>query len=177
MIETVQAIRRHVVVQAAQRRAFEVFTAEMTSWWPADHHIGSAPIEEIIIEPHEGGRWYTRHQDGTETSTGYVAAWEPYDRVVLTWQIGADWKYDPKLRTSVHLRFIPEGPTGPGWSWSTATWRPTGPRRIACARYTRSRAHGTPHCALTRRSWTAADGPAFPSLGRSGIQLRSYGAA
>jgi Activator of Hsp90 ATPase homolog 1-like protein len=110
MIETVQAIRRHVVVQAGQRRAFEVFTEEMTSWWPADHHIGSTPIEEIIIEPHEGGRWYTRHQDGTETSTGYVAAWEPYDRVILTWQIGADWKYDPKLRTSVHLRFIPEGP-------------------------------------------------------------------
>jgi uncharacterized protein YndB with AHSA1/START domain len=109
MIETAEAIRRHVVVTAGQRRAFQVFTAEMTSWWPPHHHIGTSPIEEIVIEPHEGGRWYTRHQDGTETSTGYVAAWEPYHRLILTWQIGADWKYDPKLITSVELRFIPEG--------------------------------------------------------------------
>jgi len=110
MMETIEAIRRQMVVNAPQRRAFEVFTAEMTSWWPPEHHIGSAPIEEIIIEPHEGGRWYTRHVDGSETSTGYVAAWEPFDRVVLTWQIGADWKYDPKLRTTVELRFIGEAP-------------------------------------------------------------------
>lgn len=110
MIETIEAIRRQVVVKAGQQRAFEVFTAEMTSWWPPEHHIGSAPIEEIIVEPREGGRWYTRHLDGSETSTGYVAAWEPYDRVILTWQIGADWKYDPKLLTTVELRFIPDGP-------------------------------------------------------------------
>jgi hypothetical protein len=29
---------------------------------------------------------------------------------VLTWQIGADWTYDPKLITSVELRFMAEGP-------------------------------------------------------------------
>ncbi|MGI8713178.1 MAG: SRPBCC family protein [Solirubrobacteraceae bacterium] len=110
MIETIEAIRREVVVAATQQRAFEVFTGEMTSWWPADHHIGSAPIQEIVIEPREGGRCYTRHQDGTESSTGYVRAWEPYDRFVFTWQIGADWKYDPKLLTTVQLRFIAEGP-------------------------------------------------------------------
>jgi hypothetical protein len=110
MMETIEAVRRHVVVGASQQRAFEVFTAEMTSWWPAEHHIGSTPIDEIVIEPREGGRWYTRHQDGAEISTGYVAAWEPYDRVVLTWQIGAAWKYDPRLITTVALRFVAEGP-------------------------------------------------------------------
>lgn len=39
-----------------------------------------------------------------------MTAWEPYYRLALTWQIGADWKYDPKLRTTVQLRFLPEGP-------------------------------------------------------------------
>jgi hypothetical protein len=29
---------------------------------------------------------------------------------VLTWQIGADWTYDPKLITSVELRFLAEAP-------------------------------------------------------------------
>lgn len=110
-IQSIEAIRREVVVSASQRHAFEVFTARMTDWWPSDHHIGSAPIEEIIIEPREGGRWYTRHADGSETSTGYVRAWEPYERVALTWQIGPDWRYDPKLVTTVELRFIEEGST------------------------------------------------------------------
>ncbi len=110
MIQTLEPVRRQIVVRASQRRAFEVFTREMTSWWPKEHHIGSAPIEEIVIEPHEGGRWYTRHQDGTETSTGFVQVWEPYDRLVLTWQISADWKYDVSLVTPIELRFVAEGP-------------------------------------------------------------------
>ena len=110
MIGTIDSVRRQVVVETSQERAFEVFTAGMTSWWPPEHHIGSAPIEEIVIEPREGGRWYTRHTDGSETSTGFVSTWEPPERLVLTWQIGADWTYDPKLITSVELRFVAEGP-------------------------------------------------------------------
>lgn len=110
MIQTLESIRRDVVVATSQGRAFELFTAGMTSWWPPAHHIGSAPIEEILIEPREGGRWYTRHTDGSETSTGFVTAWDPPERLVLTWQIGADWTYDPKLITTVELRFLPEAP-------------------------------------------------------------------
>lgn len=110
MIETVESIRREIVVDAGPQRAFEVFTADMTSWWPPAYHIGSAPIEEIVIEPRAGGRWFTRHQDGTETSTGYVSAWEPPGRLVITWQVGADWKYHEDLVTSVEVRFVAEGP-------------------------------------------------------------------
>ncbi len=73
----VEAVRREVVVEVGQAAAFEIFTADMTSWWPAHHHIGSAPIQEIVIEPRVGGRWFTRHEDGTETDTGVVTAWEP----------------------------------------------------------------------------------------------------
>jgi uncharacterized protein YndB with AHSA1/START domain len=68
------------------------------------------PIEQIVIEPHEGGRWYTRHEDGSQTHTGYVASWEPPDRVVITWQIGADWRYDPELVTTIEVRFEAQGP-------------------------------------------------------------------
>ncbi len=109
MIETTEAVRREVVVDVAPARAFELFTADMTSWWPAAHHIGSAPIERIIIEPRSGGRWYTRHEDGTETSTGVVVAWDPPGRFVVTWQIGADWAYHDDLVTTIEVRFQPEG--------------------------------------------------------------------
>ena len=110
MIQAVESIRREIVVPVSAGRAFAVFTADMTSWWPSDHHIGSAPIEEIVIEPHEGGRWYTRHTDGSETSTGHVVAWEPGERLVITWQIGADWKYHAQLVTTIEVRFVEEAP-------------------------------------------------------------------
>ena len=110
MIQAVESVRREIVVPVSAERAFAVFTDGMTSWWPAEHHIGSAPIQEIVIEPHEGGRWYTRHTDGSETSTGHVVAWEPGERLVITWQIGADWKYHVDLVTTVEVRFVAEAP-------------------------------------------------------------------
>ena len=106
----VEAVRREIVVEVGQAAAFEIFTADITSWWPPAHHIGSAPIQEILIEPRVGGRWFTRHEDGTETDTGVVTVWEPPGLVVVTWQIGADWTFHPDLVTSVAVRFEPEGP-------------------------------------------------------------------
>lgn len=110
MIETMPAIRREVVVGADPADAFRIFTADMTSWWPPAHHIGSAPIAEIVVEPRAGGRWFTRHTDGTETSTGVVEAWEPPGHLALTWQIGADWRFHDDFVTVVDLTFRPEGP-------------------------------------------------------------------
>jgi uncharacterized protein YndB with AHSA1/START domain len=110
MIDQVESVRREVVVPASAQRAFDVFTAGISDWWPSEHHIGSAPIEEVIIEPREGGRWYTRHEDGSETSTGYVLVWEPPERLVITWQISAEWRYDPKLVTTIEVRFVAEAP-------------------------------------------------------------------
>ncbi len=105
----VEAVRREVVVEVGQAAAFEIFTADMTSWWPAHHHIGSAPIQEIVIEPRVGGRWFTRHEDGTETDTGVVTAWEPPGLFGVTWQIGADWKFHPDFVTTITVRFVSEG--------------------------------------------------------------------
>jgi uncharacterized protein YndB with AHSA1/START domain len=109
MIQAIEAIRRQVTVPLGQAAAFDLFTARMTDWWPSDHHIGSAPIAEIVVEPREGGRWFTRHEDGSETATGYVALWDPPHRLAITWQIGADWKYDPNLVTTVEVGFVAEG--------------------------------------------------------------------
>jgi uncharacterized protein YndB with AHSA1/START domain len=39
-----------------------------------------------------------------------VVAWEPPERLVVTWQISADWKFDPSLVTTVEVRFEDEGP-------------------------------------------------------------------
>lgn len=107
------AVRRSVVVETSPERAFFVFTQGMTSWWPIDSHsIGDRPMAEAVIEPRTGGRWYERADDGTECEWGRVLAWEPPGRVVLAWQISADWKADPEIHTEVEVRFTPEE-TGP----------------------------------------------------------------
>jgi hypothetical protein len=110
MTRAIPAIRREVTVGVGRARAFEIFTADMTSWWPPAHHIGAAPIAEIVVEPRAGGRWFTRHEDGSETSTGVVTVWEPPERVTVTWQIGADWRYHDDLVTTVEVRFTELGP-------------------------------------------------------------------
>jgi hypothetical protein len=71
MMETVEAVRREVVVGVGRERAFEIFTAEMTSWWPSAHHIGSAPIERIVIEPRtrRDGSWSPGRSAATGSTT------------------------------------------------------------------------------------------------------------
>jgi uncharacterized protein YndB with AHSA1/START domain len=105
--ETIDPVRLSVTVELDQQRCFELFTGEMTSWWPATHHIGDAPIETIVVEPFVGGRWYTRHTDGSETDTGVVTAWDPPRAFTVTWQIGADWAFHDDLLTTVEVRFTP----------------------------------------------------------------------
>jgi uncharacterized protein YndB with AHSA1/START domain len=104
------AVRQSAVVAVPPARAFTVFTERMSSWWPLETHtIGAAPAAAAVIEPREGGRWYERAEDGTECDWGRVLAWEPPHRVVLSWQISADWRADADLHTEVEVRFEPEG--------------------------------------------------------------------
>jgi uncharacterized protein YndB with AHSA1/START domain len=105
------AVARSIVVEAPQARAFDVFV-DMTAWWPlATHTIGAAPARASIVEPYVGGRWYDIDRNGDETTIGRVVAYEPPHRVVLTWGISHDWKYDPNLRTEIEVQFIPESAT------------------------------------------------------------------
>jgi hypothetical protein len=102
-------VRKQLVVKASQSRAFAVFTAEMSRWWPATHSILKSPLKECIVEPRVGGRWYTVGEDGSSCQTGYVIAWQPPEALVLAWQINAEWQFDPDLLTEVEARFIAEG--------------------------------------------------------------------
>jgi hypothetical protein len=109
-VETEVDVRRSVSVPLSPERAFELFTARMTEFWPAEHSIGTSAIAEVVVEPRVGGRWYERGVDGAECDWGRVAEWEPPDKVVLLWQIGANWKFDPDLTTEVELTFTAEEP-------------------------------------------------------------------
>lgn len=104
-------VRKEITVEASQARAFDVFTREHGAWWPlATHHIGSAAAEAAIIEPHTGGRWFERAADGSECDWGRVLVWDPPGRLVLAWEISADWKHDESINTEVEVRFVSLGP-------------------------------------------------------------------
>lgn len=103
-------VRREITVAVPRARAFEVFCDQMGSWWPLEgKSIGTVKAETAVLEPRAGGRWFERGVDGSECDWGRVVAYEPPERLVLDWQIGADWRYDADLHTEVEVRFLPEG--------------------------------------------------------------------
>ena len=94
-MSTIPPVVRTVTVAAPVDLAFTVFTKSLNSWWPPSHRIGAAEIAEAVLECRPGGRWYERGVDGTECDWGRVLVWEPPHRLVLTWQITGEWRYDP----------------------------------------------------------------------------------
>jgi glutathione S-transferase len=103
-------VRKAVSVLATPQKAFEVFTAGIDRWWPKTWGIGRAPVRESLIEPFVGGRWYTRHTDGTDVVVGHVLIWQPAERFVCTWEISSEWKPDARvaLTSEVEVRFVAE---------------------------------------------------------------------
>ncbi len=103
-------VRKSVVVEATPAQAFAVFTSGINRWWPKGHGIGTTPLKESVIEPFVGGRWYSRHEDGSDVTIGHVRVWEPAARMIVSWEISADWKPDPRAAVSseVEVRFTAE---------------------------------------------------------------------
>ncbi len=106
---TIAPVRKTIRVSASPARAFEIFTAGMSRWWPPTHTILKVAPKDYILEPRVGGRWYQVGIDGSECETGKVLVWEPPGRLVLAWQITPEWTFDPDLITEVELRFVAEG--------------------------------------------------------------------
>lgn len=105
------SVRQSVTVAAPPHRAFHVFTADFDSWWPRTHHIGKSPMTKAIIEGRVGGRCYSQQEDGTACPWGQVLVWEPPHRLVIAWQITAQWGFEPDLAhaSEVEVRFVDAG--------------------------------------------------------------------
>jgi uncharacterized protein YndB with AHSA1/START domain len=102
-----------ITVDAPIERTFSVFTADIGSWWPAEHHILQAELAEMIFEPREGGHIYDRGVDGSVCEWSRVLVYEPPTRVVFTWDISMQWQIetDASRTSEVEVRFIAETPT------------------------------------------------------------------
>jgi uncharacterized protein YndB with AHSA1/START domain len=103
-------VRKSVRVKAPVARAFDVFTSGLTRWWPLDHGVGKKPIQKVLMEPRLGGRWLEIAEDGTQTPVATITLWEPPHRLVMLWQISAQWKPDVAMKSEVDVRFTADGP-------------------------------------------------------------------
>lgn len=105
----VAPVCKTIIVQVPPDRAFEVFTRNMSRWWLKDYSINrGSPIKDVVIEPRVDGRWYEVGEDGSSCDWGKVVVWDPPARLVLTWQIAPDFRFDPDLVTELDVRFTAE---------------------------------------------------------------------
>lgn len=91
----VEPIRRSVTVRCAPERAFEVFTTEMTTWWPhASHSRAAMEFDDdpglittsIEFQGRVGGQVLEHMSDGRSLPWAEITVWEPPRRFVMAWR-------------------------------------------------------------------------------------------
>jgi uncharacterized protein YndB with AHSA1/START domain len=105
-------VRSSIVVDAPIERAFAVFTADIASWWPPEHHILQAELDSMVFEPRVGGSIVDRGVDGSECRWARVLVHTPPHRVVFSWDVGLERQVetDPGRTSEVEVDFSPVGP-------------------------------------------------------------------
>lgn len=94
-------ISRSVTLACPPDYAFEVFTTQASTWWPASRrHTGDA-ASEIVISAE--GPFFEIAPDGRRAELGFVRAWEPPRRIVLDFYPGTD----PEHPTEAVITFVP----------------------------------------------------------------------
>ena len=109
---TATSVQTSIVVDAPVDEAFSVFTEGIATWWPHEYNLLDVEIAERVFEPRVGGQVYDRGVDGSECHWARVLAYEPPDRVVISWDIDPRWQIesDPDKTSEVEILFTAESP-------------------------------------------------------------------
>jgi uncharacterized protein YndB with AHSA1/START domain len=78
-------IERDLVVAAGAERAFAAWTDDLASWWPFETHSVYGPGSTAAFRD---GVLLETGPDGSTCSWGEVLAWEPGERLAMTWHPG-----------------------------------------------------------------------------------------
>ncbi len=108
-----EPIRVAATVPLPADQAFPAF-ADLARWWPRQYTWAADTLEDIGLEPREGGLCYERGPHGFTCHWGRVLAWEPPTRLLITWQIAPDRvpQPNPAKASEVEVRFRPADPSG-----------------------------------------------------------------
>jgi uncharacterized protein YciI len=94
-------IRRQVLVEAGPELAFEVFTAEIGSWWPVG--TGHSVYGEGSGVAFRSGQLVETGAGGGEAVWGTVLDWDPPRGFRMSWHPGSD----PEKASEVEVSFWP----------------------------------------------------------------------
>jgi uncharacterized protein YndB with AHSA1/START domain len=115
-------IRKSIKVERPPELSFKTFCEEIGQWWPKGPSFEDKPLSNMIIENRVGGRFYEKHDDGSEYEIGRVTTYQPPSIVAFTWR-APSWD----VVTQVQVRFIAEGSgtrvelEHSGWEQAAAT--------------------------------------------------------
>jgi uncharacterized protein YndB with AHSA1/START domain len=103
-----EPIRVAATVPLPADQAFTAF-ADLARWWPHEYTWAADTLEDIGLEPREGGLCYERGPHGFTCHWGRVLAWEPSTRLLFAWQITPDRvpQPNPAKASEVEVRFRP----------------------------------------------------------------------
>ena len=103
-------VHTQIVVNAPVEHAFRVFTEQFDQIKPREHNLLAVPIAETVLEPRVGGDVYDRGEDGSVCRWARVLAFEPPERLVISWDIDPHWQIesDPARTSEVEIRFVVE---------------------------------------------------------------------
>ena len=77
----------HVPLSPAE--AFDLFMANLDTWWPKDRHA-SDPTAKLIVEPRKNGRIIEFCADGTQIHWGTIIGWDADRYMAFTWHPDGD---------------------------------------------------------------------------------------
>ena len=98
----IEPLVKRVTVKVSPERAFEVFTRDMTAWWPlAGFSIGGDDARRIEFGTAAGDRITEYGDDGPIGVWGTIVRWEPPNLVAFTWHPG----HEPSAATNVTVEF------------------------------------------------------------------------
>jgi uncharacterized protein YndB with AHSA1/START domain len=124
-------------VACPPERAFDLWTARTSTWWPTSHTVGARPGVEVVIEPGIGGRIYERTPEGEEHDWGQVTGWDPPHRISYLWHL----RQDRADASEVEITFAAAERTGTRISIEHHGWDALGAR-------------GPDQRELNQRGWT-----------------------
>jgi len=101
-----EPIRLAFEVDCPAPRAFMIWTAETSRWWPTTHTVSVQPGLEVVFEPRAGGRIFERTVTGEEFDWGEIVTWDAPRRLVYLWHLRGD-RTDA---TEVDITFVPLDP-------------------------------------------------------------------
>jgi uncharacterized protein YndB with AHSA1/START domain len=145
-----EPLTKVVEVDCDVDHAFRVFTERIAEWWPFESYsIYEGETAACRMEGEAGGELYEVSRSGERAHWATVEAWEPPNRLLLSWQVNPE----TPAPTAIEVRFQALGPTRTRVELVHRNWELLGPELGAQARAGYADGWGT---VLRRYAETAA---------------------